>query len=79
MTRRDVALFLSIKNEKLSEMRETVKRYPAKHSFLENSYRKRTEKEKNESMKLSSKHYNTIEMEDDNYDPNVQSVRKHTN
>ena len=29
-------------------------------------------------MTLSSKYYNTIEMEDEDSDPNLQSVRKHT-
>ena len=60
-----------------NKIREASK-YPVKLSFLENPYRKRTEKEKKESMKSSSKYYNTIEIEDEDPDPNLQSVRKYT-
>ena len=75
---RDIALFLLRKNTKFSKTREAVKKYPAKLSFLENSYRKETEKEKNVSMKSPSKYYNTIEMDDDIPDSNLWSVRKYT-
>ena len=74
---RDVALFLLRKN-KVSKTREAAKKYSSKLSFLENSYRKRTEKEKNVSMKSPSKYYNKIEMEDEDPDPSLQWVRKHT-
>ena len=40
MTHRDMALFLLRKNTKFNKTRETAKKYPAKFSFLENSYRK---------------------------------------
>ena len=59
---RDVALFLLRKNTKFLKTRETAKKYPSILSLLENSYKKRIEKKKKESMKSSSKYYNTIKM-----------------
>ena len=72
VTRRDASPFLLRKNVKLSKTRETAIKYAAKLSFLENSYRKRIEKEKKESMKSPSKYYSTIEMEDEDPDPSLQ-------
>ena len=61
-----------------NKIREASKKYQVKLSFLKNSSRKRNEKEKKESMKSSSKYYNTIEIEDEDPDLNLQSVRKYT-
>ena len=71
MTRRDIAPFLLRTNVKLSKTRETAIKYAAKLSFLENSYRKRIEKENKESMKSQSKYYSTIEMEVEDPDPKL--------
>ena len=75
---RDVAPFLLRKNTKYSKTQVAAKKYPAKLSSLENSSRKWSEDEKKESMKSPSKYYNTIEIENEDPDLNLQSIRKHT-
>ena len=75
---RDVVLFLLWKNAKFSKIQVATKKYPVKLSSLENSSRKRSEEEKKGSMKSTSKYYNTIEMEGEDSDKNLQLVRKYT-
>ena len=78
LAHRDVASFLFWKNAKFSKTQEAAKKYPAKLSSLENSSRKRSKEKKKESMKSSSKYWNTIEMEDEDISLNLQSLRKQT-
>ena len=64
--------------QSLAKYDRLLKKYPSKLSFLENSYRKMTEKKKKVSMKSPCKYCNTIEMEDENPDSSLQWIRKHT-